>query len=165
MFDNAEAAPRGSARPRYCAPRREAGRAVNAVRAHLAERAHQAGFARPAVLRRALTLCGTHRITIPAGASEVHLRSPQGHTPGDRRTLGALIAGVTLDATALDPADRCFRRGFHPIETHGARRVRWTTGDAVLAFPAANKPRRLVLEIAALAPPAPGKSTAQRNAA
>jgi hypothetical protein len=95
----------------------------------------------------------------------VHLRSPQGHTPGDRRTLGALIAGVTLDATALDPTDRCFRRGFHPIETHGARRVRWTTGDAVLAFPAANKPRRLVLEIAALAPPAPGKSTPQRNAA
>jgi len=51
---------------------------------------------------------------------------------GDVRRLGALITRFAIDDTTLDLTDARLMGGFYPAETHGARLVRWTDGDALI---------------------------------
>jgi hypothetical protein len=120
---------------RYCAPRLEHGAEVEAARLCLAERAAALGHAPAIVHTVTMEMAGVVRAVIPAGVTELRLRSGFGYAEGDRRPLGALICGISIDGTPLPLRDPRLVRGFHPAETHGPNTVRWTNGEATLVLP------------------------------
>jgi len=148
MFHNAATAPDAVVSAPF-APLLESGTVVEAVRNRLAARASGMGF----VAAPAASLWLTHgacRLVLEAGVTALTLRSSTGFAPGDRRQLGALIRGITVDGVPLDLCDAGLQRGFHAPERHGKNTVRWTNGDAVLALPPSGQTRVIEIRVAAV---------------
>jgi hypothetical protein len=138
----------GHVKPRYVAPRLESGEEVAAVNARLAARAVALGYKLPHAMVIDVCEPGAVRANVPAGVSEVHLRAATGHAPGDRRALGALITDIRIDRQAIDLASPCLIRGFHELERHGHKWVRWTEAQAVIRIGAMNYGRMVEIEVA-----------------
>jgi hypothetical protein len=134
----------------YYAPRLPHGPVVDGVRARLARRAAALGYtpARAHVLL--LTEPGVNCATIAPGVTELHLRSSTRIIAGDARPLGALLLDVTVDGRGLPLSDARLCRGFHASEMHGARIVRWTDGNGVIALQATNTERRVEIGVGAI---------------
>ena len=135
---------------RFCAPRVEDGEELEAVRRRLSARADAAGYYTPRSHTIAVTSTGTQHTVISAGVSELHLVSPTGFADGDARRLGALIADLSIDDAVIEMTDRRLRRGFHKMEVHGERTVRWTNGHAVIAVEPAQAELRLEFTVMAM---------------
>jgi Ca2+-binding RTX toxin-like protein len=155
MFQNAQEFvtlyPLNARRPaRYCAPRLEQGPQVDAVWTRLANRAAALGHDMPRFHSSNLETVGTTRIEVPAHITELHLLSPHGRVPGDRRQLGALLIRVSIDDRAIALSDARLLRGFHGIERHGDHLVRWTGGAGVIAIDQSPSPQIVEIEIAVL---------------
>ena len=92
--------------------------------------------------------------TLPAGASEVVLLSPQGvpgNTPPAQRATarryGVAIREITLDDAPVPLDGPQIGTGFHPAETAGSQTWRWTDGAATLNLAPAATARRLAVAI------------------
>lgn len=148
-------APEGRTTDDFCRPFHEEGRLVEAVRTRLQARAEALGWQLVET-----PLAGLHvvvdgrtmrpdidglvaRFVLPAEARDVRLVSevsaPAHVLPGtsDDRRLGVSLAALTLDdgltglrSIALD--DPRLETGFHPLDTDGAARWRWTDGATPL---------------------------------
>ncbi len=152
MFDNAaEWASNDAAPGAYCAERVERGPRVDALAARLAARAITLGFVAPPQAMVRLDRAGALHFTIGAGVAAVHLVSPEARHGADARVLGALVTGLSIDGVPLDLADTRLGRGFHPIERHDGRRVRWTDGRAVVSLPGEATDRLVEVLVAAVA--------------
>jgi hypothetical protein len=57
---------------------------------------------------------------------------------------------LALDGAALPLAGPALPRGFHEVEQHGARQVRWTNGEGVLCLAPSEEPRSLAVEVGAV---------------
>jgi hypothetical protein len=132
------------------APRHEQGEAVEAVWSRLAARAALPGFVSPRAQDIALSATGVYHARVPAGVTELILRSPMSYHPNDRRPLGALITRVAVDGVDLDLAGPLLMRGFHECERHGSHAVRWTNGAGVIRLPACDTDRRVEIDVASL---------------
>lgn len=92
--------------------------------------------------------------TIPAanGAPMTVLRlvSPPGRPRDtfDLRRFGVAVLRVELDGAAVSLDDPGFGDGFYPVERHDDAAWRWTNGNATLALPPADVPRRLAIHVA-----------------
>jgi len=141
LYPEADPAPR-----RYCAPRLEAGELVAEVRERLALRGAAIGY-RPPVVVCAEIRTGSNQIKIPPCVGELHLasRSRIGH--GDRRRLGALLTGLSICDLELDLEDACLLRGFHQVEVHAGRKVRWTDGLGVIELMPSARERWCEIEV------------------
>jgi len=119
--------------PQYCARRIGTGVLVAAIRARLAKRGKDCGYFPPDSLAIPLAV-GVTNVVVPSGVGRLHLLSRFGKNGADQRWLGALLTGLAIDGVKLDLTDARLTEGFNGIEHHGGRKVRWTTGDAVVTF-------------------------------
>jgi hypothetical protein len=80
----------------------------------------------------------------------LRLLSPQGRPPGTRdlRRFGVAIRAVELDGSPLSLDDPGFGDGFYPLERRENASWRWTNGEATLALPPSDTPRKLAIQIA-----------------
>jgi hypothetical protein len=135
-------------RARGCMRLVEDGAVLASVRARLADIAAASGHGAVRLQDVTVARAGILRLDIAPGIGLVRLLSATAHAPGDVRRLGALVTGLRLDGAAL--ADASYGCGFHPAEHHGGRKVRWTDGDAQIAFDAADVVRVLEVDVAGL---------------
>jgi len=135
-------------RARGCMRLVEDGAVLASVRARLADIAAASGHGAVRLQDVTVARAGILRVDIAPGIGLVRLLSATAHAPGDVRRLGALVTGLRLDGAAL--ADASYGCGFHPAEHHGGRKVRWTDGDAQIAFDAADVVRVLEVDVAGL---------------
>jgi len=125
-----------------CAPLVEGGPIVHALRERLAA----SGPLR--MLDIAIHDAGHASATVPAYVDAVRLVSAAGRRGQDRRRLGALLTGLRVDGETIGLDDARLGLGFHAIETHGDRAVRWTDGEAILVVGQATSDRQLDIETA-----------------
>jgi hypothetical protein len=148
-----------------CAPLVEDGPVLDAVRTRLAQRALALGHPLSLPLDVRLAGAGPVNISIPGDISIVRLVSSTFRPAGDARRLGVLVGGITLDGRPVPLADGRLADGFHAIETHGAAKVRWTDGAAILALGPARRERALRVDILSAPPPlSPSRACARRSA-
>ncbi|MBV9811949.1 MAG: Hint domain-containing protein, partial [Acetobacteraceae bacterium] len=112
---------------RACVPLVEGGALLAAARAQVARAAAGLGLAGPGACEATLA-AGVNRVSVPAGVTRVHLRSPAGRNDYDSRRLGALLTALQLEGAAMALDDPRLVRGFHDVELHPAGPVRWTNG-------------------------------------
>jgi hypothetical protein len=142
MFHNAAEYTRVSDSPALSyAPRIEQGPQLDAIRRCLAERAVSLGHNLPHPHEIVITESGTISATVPAGTDEIHLITPSGRVPHDRRLLGALLLDVKLNGQPIELSDPRLTRGFHAVERHGQNQVRWTNGNGVITIPPSSLPQ------------------------
>ena len=136
-----------------CAPLAEDGAVVAIVRERLAARASVLGFAS----RRSAELCvarpGDYTIAVPGGVESLKLASSSGRVGTDRRRLGALVGGISIDGNAMSLDDPRIGAGFHLPENHGGTQVCWTSGEATLLLGPGAKVRHVEIKIACIAVP------------
>jgi autotransporter passenger strand-loop-strand repeat protein len=133
-----------------CAPLVEEGEVLERVRARLAARVPGLGIAPPRVRDVLVREVGLVSAVVPADVTVLRLVSPSGRAGQDRRRLGALIQSVRVDGETVPLDDPRFGLGFHEVELHGARPVRWTDGAAMVALGHAVRPRAIEIDIAAV---------------
>jgi len=153
MFANAPVAalraePAATPAALACAPVVEAGPALDAVREQLAGRAMELGRTANAEVLR-IDAPGTYRIAPEPGAAAVRLVCEAGRYGVDARRLGATVTGIAFDGVAVPLGDARLARGFHELEQHGAAAVRWTDGDALIAF-GAEPPATVEIRVASV---------------
>jgi hypothetical protein len=145
-----------------CAKLVEGGPKLAAARARLARRAVELGFPARGVSRDlALRAPGHAALTVPPGVETIRLvaRKPA-RRPGDRRLLGALIDAIRVDGVAIALDDPSLSHGFHEVERHDGKTVRWTGAAATLRLGAGGHPRRVEVHVAMLGEPAPERAAA-----
>jgi hypothetical protein len=91
---------------------------------------------------------GNHVFAIPAGTGTVRITSKAGYVPGDGRRLGAALRAMVLDGRPIGTGEATLIRGFHDAE----EKWRWTDGWAELRIDAADRVRRLCIDVAMLVP-------------
>ena len=133
-----------------CAPHVESGPYIDAVRARLVERAAALGYAGSGVHELALDRDGCVRTTVPAGVETLQLVSSSCRLAGDRRVLGALLMGLRIDGVAVALDDASLGLGFHEVEAHDARQVRWTSGLGEIVIGASEFDRVIEVDVATL---------------
>jgi hypothetical protein len=133
-----------------CASLFESGPRLAAVRAHLADRAALLGRAISGVLEISLEGAGSVSAIVPADAHTVRLVSASCRVGGDRRLLGALVTGLSIDGAAVALDDGWLVRGFHDVEHHDGKAVRWTDGAGVVRLNPASDARSIEIEVAAV---------------
>jgi hypothetical protein len=133
-----------------CAKLVESGPVRDRVGGRLAARALLLGYSAAPFQTVRLDATGVVRVTLEAGISEVHLLSEPATTPGDRRLLGAAVAGFSLDGVALGLDDSRVRYGFYPVEGEPEARWRWTDGSAMLRLEPSARRRELAIEVVAV---------------
>ena len=133
-----------------CAPLVTAGPILATLRGRLAARATTIGLPPPRGLEILLNAAGTTRASVPAGVETIRLISQSEQKAGDRRRLGALVAGLRIDGVVLPLDDIRLGFGFYGTELHGAIAVRWTDGAANIAI-GGGAERVIEIEAAAVA--------------
>jgi T5SS/PEP-CTERM-associated repeat protein len=133
-----------------CAPLVEGGPTLAAMRAHLADRAALLGCPVSAGLEITLGAAGCFSAAVPPNVPAFRLVSASARHGGDHRLLGALVTGLRIDGTAVSLADSRLIRGFHEVERHGTKLVRWTDGAAVLRLDPTPQAKLVEIEVAAV---------------
>ena len=155
MFENAVVTPLqrrgGTIAPPPCAPRVEHGPRLAAIRARLAAVALALGYSPVREMTLEIDAPGMLQFAVPAGVELVRLRSGARTNAPDVRRLGVLVSEIMFEGRNVELSDACLDTGFHLLERHGERIVRWTDGDARMMLRAAAAPRVLTVTVAALA--------------
>jgi hypothetical protein len=133
-----------------CAPLVESGPSVLTARGMLGARAAAMGVGGRDVVVE-VAGAGEIGVTVSAGAEAIRIVSQAGRVGSDRRVLGSLLRAVLVDGAEIDLRDGRLGLGFHEVEVHGARRVRWTDGNAVVRLGPGRCERHVELSVAAVA--------------
>lgn len=133
----------------YCAERVEHGERLAEIRARLSVRGLAIGYRAGGSITTTLS-AGRNNVLLPPGIGELRLISPSALQQGDVRQLGALIAAVAVDTVPMDIRDARFAAGFHAVEAHVARKVRWTNGDARMQLDPDPMPRWIDIDVVAV---------------
>ncbi len=132
---------------RACAPLLEDGPELERLRAALAARRDAA----PRVQSVRIDGSGTSRFRVEPGVTSLRLLCDAVDGVGDPRRRGALVTAIRLDGVRILMRDPRLLRGFHEIERHGRKFVRWTDGEAWLRLDPCETARELEIDIFTLA--------------
>ena len=135
--------------PQYFAPRRSTGSQVAAIRARLAQRGEACGYIPPGAVTLPLAV-GANRFPIAPGVGTLNLVSSFGKSGTDQRWLGALVTSLAIDGAAVELTDGRLSVGWNELERHNGRKVRWTSGEAVVTLDPAPIERMFEIEVAAI---------------
>eukprot|EP01037_Dinobryon_pediforme_P006589 gene6589-6658_t len=134
-----------------CAPIIHEGPILETVRARLNARATNLDVITRNT-RIAAIDAGRTLVTIPADTNLITLVPPAtAPSDSDSRRLGAAITSLRLDGAELDLAGPCLTLGWHCIEADNGAQWRWTENEATLEITPAPYPRRLEVNVTAVA--------------
>jgi len=101
---------------------------------------------------------GRLRIDLPPGTAGIMLCPRARTVPGDQRRLGAVIADIALDGTAVDIADPALVFGFHDVEGEQGRRWRWIDDAAFIGIGPSDTASVVEIDIHGLLPAPSGSA-------
>ncbi len=89
------------------------------------------------------------RFALPPDTGPVRLvaHAHDSPAPQDKRRLGICVIALLIDDTPLALDGPTPGPGFHPMESKGTARWRWTDGEAWIVLPHSGRPRRLRVTI------------------